>query len=278
MVRVLLLSLFALACPALAEESPLIIAHRGESSLAPENTLASMNLAWTLGDPGVELDYHLTADGRLAVIHDSDTRRTGDRALAVKDATFEQLQSIDVGRAKAARWAGERIPSLEQVIATLPEGGRMYIEIKTGPESVPALRKLLESCGKPASQFTVISFNSAAIAQVKQCMPRLQAFWISGLKQARNAGAWSPTLDELLATAKEIRADGLCIQGKSCVDQSFVTKIKAAGLLLNIWTIDTPQDVRRYLGYGVDSVTSNRAAWIREQLGIPGQKHATADR
>ena len=264
------LSLIALAAiPASAKEPPVIVAHRGESYLAPENTLMAVNLAWKLGVHTVEIDVHLTADGKLAVIHDADTKRCGDRNLVVRNTTFAELQQVDAGRWKDPKWAGERIPHLEQVLATVPAGRHLLIEVKVGPEAVPALRKALESCGKPASQFTIISFKAPVIAEVKKTMPGQRAFWISGLKQDKQTNAWTPTIEELLAAAKECRADGLCIQGKEPVDQAFVNKVKAAGLLLNVWTIDTPQEVQRYLGYGADTVTTNRATWIREQLTTP---------
>ena len=248
----------------------MIIAHRGESHLAPENTLAAVKLAWELGSQIVEIDIHLTADGQLAVIHDADTKRTGDKTLVVKDVTMEQLRQIDVGQKKDARWAGERIPTLEQVLATVPAGRKLLIEVKCGPEAAPALRKALESCGKPASQFTIISFKAPVIAEVKKTMPQQEAFWISGMKQDKQTGAWSPTLETVLATARECRADGVCIQAAAPVDQAFVSLIKSAGLKLNVWTIDTPKDAARYVGYGVDTVTTNRAAWMREQLGLAG--------
>ncbi len=268
MQRVTLLVLMSIALSVAAAE-PLIIAHRGESHLAPENTLAAVNLAWSLGSQTAEIDVHLTSDGRLAVIHDADTKRTGDRALVVKDSTFEQLQAVDVGRWKDPKWAGQRIPSLEQVLAEVPAGRNLLIEVKAGPEAVPALRKAIESCGKPANQFVVISFKAAVIAEVKKTLPRQKAFWISGLKQDKDTGAWSPTLDQLLATAREIRADGLCIQAQKPVDKAFVAGVKAAGLLLNVWTVDSPDDAKRLIACGVDSITTNRAAWMREQLAIP---------
>lgn len=246
----------------------MIVAHRGESNLAPENTLAAVKLAWDLGSQIAEIDIHLTADGQLAVIHDADTKRTGDKTVVVKDVTMEQLRQVDVGQKKDARFAGERIPTLEQVLATVPAGRKLLIEVKCGVEAVPALRKALESSGKPASQFTVISFKAPVIAEVKKTMPAQEAYWISGMKQDKQTGAWSPMLDTLLATAKECKADGLCIQGAAPVDQAFVDKVKSAGLKLNVWTIDTPKDAQRYIGYGIDTLTTNRAAWMREQLGL----------
>ena len=252
----------------------MIVAHRGESYLAPENTLAAIRLAWELGAQCVECDVHLTADGALAVIHNADTKHTGDKTLVVKDATFEQLQTVDVGQWKDAKWAGERIPAVKQVLATVPEGRQLLVEVKVGPEAVAPLLRAIESSGKPAGRFAVISFHTAVIAEVKKLAPSQQAFWISAFKQDKQTGAWSPTADQLFAAAKQCHADGLCLEAKAFVDPAFVAKVKNAGLLLNVWTIDTPEVVQRYLTYGVDSVTTNRAAWIREQLGLANRKQA----
>jgi glycerophosphoryl diester phosphodiesterase len=102
--------------------NPLIIAHRGESHDAPENTLASVCLAWERDDDAAEIDVHLTKDGRIVVIHDEHTWRTAHRFGKVANRTLEQLKRLDVGRYKGKRWAKERIPTLAEVLEIVPEG------------------------------------------------------------------------------------------------------------------------------------------------------------
>src|SRR5687767_10257607 len=95
-------------CPFVALGRMQFIAHRGASHDAPENTLAAVRLAWAQHADAVEVDVHLTRDGRLAVIHDPDTQRTAGVARVVAQSTLAELQLLDVGRWKASRFAGEK--------------------------------------------------------------------------------------------------------------------------------------------------------------------------
>src|SRR3954454_21771589 len=107
---------------------PEIVAHRGESADAPENTLAAFRLAWERNVPAIELDVHLTRDGALIVSHDANTLRTTATPKAIKESTLEELRSLDAGRWKGERWAGERMPTLAEALQTIPEGARCFIE------------------------------------------------------------------------------------------------------------------------------------------------------
>src|SRR5271170_7325637 len=89
-----------------------VIAHRGASYDAPENTLAAFRLAWQQGADGIEGDFYLTDDGEIVCLHDSDTGRTGDRKLSVGQSTLAQLRTVDVGVSKGEKFRGERIPTL----------------------------------------------------------------------------------------------------------------------------------------------------------------------
>src|SRR3954466_12398745 len=96
-----------------------IIGHRGASYDAPENTLSAVNLAWQQGADAVEVDVHLSRDGRVIVIHDDNTRKTAGLKRKVCDQTWSELQKLDAGKWKGANWKGERIPDLEQVLVTV---------------------------------------------------------------------------------------------------------------------------------------------------------------
>src|SRR5580704_16419303 len=120
-----------------------VIAHRGASFDAPENTLAAFRLAWKQGADGIEGDFYLTDDGEIVCLHDSDTGRTGDRKLSVGQSTLEQLRKVDVGISKGEKFRGERIPTLAEVLAIVPAGKRIFIEVKCGPQILPALKRNL---------------------------------------------------------------------------------------------------------------------------------------
>src|SRR5262245_7675146 len=139
-----------------------IVAHRGESADAPENTMAAFRLAWERKVDAIELDVHLTMDGQLAVIHDADTQRTAGVKKVIKDCTWNELRQLDVGRWRDERFAGEKLPRLEEVLAGIPAGMRCFIEVKVGPEAIPALVHAVEGClpQKSPEQFVIISFKA----------------------------------------------------------------------------------------------------------------------
>jgi glycerophosphoryl diester phosphodiesterase len=248
-------------------------AHRGESHDAPENTMTSFNLGWQRNDDACELDIHLTSDGKLIVCHDFDTERTSGKRvkLTLKEHTLDELRKIDVGSWKDAKFAGEKMPTLDEVLGSIPPGKRLFIEIKCGPEAVPALAAAIGRAGKTTRQTVIISFNADALAAAKKSLPQLKAYYLSSLKQDKQTKAWSPTVDELIAAAKQIGADGLDVQSKPPLDSQFVKKVKDAGLEMYAWTVDDPGEARRLVEYGVDGITTNRAAWMREQLWGAGE-------
>jgi glycerophosphoryl diester phosphodiesterase len=243
-------------------------AHRGESHDAPENTMASFNLGWKRDDDACELDIHLTSDGKLIVCHDFDTERTSGKTtnLILKDHPLDELRKIDVGSWKDPRFAGEKMPTLDEVLASIPAGKRLFIEIKVGPEAVPALAEAIAHADKKPEQTVIISFNADALAAAKKRLPNLKCYYLSSLKQDKQTKQWSPSVDEIIATAKKIGADGVDVQSKPPLDSQFVRKVKDAGLEMYAWTVDDPDEARRLIGYGVDGITTNRAAWLRQQL------------
>src|SRR5450631_4721748 len=107
-----------------------IVAHRGASADAPENTLAAFRLAWEQGADGIEGDFRLTAEGRIVCIHDEDTVRVAGSRHVVADASYNDLRALDVGSWKGKQWRSERIPLLEEVLADVPDGKQAFLELK----------------------------------------------------------------------------------------------------------------------------------------------------
>lgn len=260
------LPIAAMALVLAAGSVPEIVAHRGESHDAPENTMAAFRLAWERDVSAFELDVHLTADGRLAVIHDADTERTCGVKKVVKTTRWDELKDLDAGRWKGPQFAGERIPLLDDVLAALPAGRRCFIEVKVGPEAVPELVRVVKASGCANSQLVVISFKHETIAEVRKQLPDLQAYWLVSFKQNEQTKAWTPTVEDIIARAKEINAHGVNISYKGPIDEEFAAKVRAAGLKLLVWTVDDEAVARRMVALGVDGITTNKAQWMRQRL------------
>jgi glycerophosphoryl diester phosphodiesterase len=254
----------------LLSAGPELIAHRGESADAPENTMAAFRLAWERKVPAIELDVHLTKDGRLAVCHDFDTKRCAGVACKIRESLWDELKDLDVGRKFAAKYTGEKLPLLDDALATVPDGARCFIEIKCGPEAIPALTKVVADCGKRPEQLAVISFNADAVAEAKRQLPQLKAYYLSSFK---NSGTrWTPTAEQLIKQAKEINADGLDLAYRGPLDEAFVRRVRDAKLELYVWTVNDPDVARDLVKLGVDGITTDKAAWLREELAKPEEE------
>lgn len=268
MKRILVLLGTVVAClPTSAREPKVeIIAHRGASFDAPENTLAAIKLAWEQGADACEFDVWLSRDGQIVLIHDRDTKRVAGLDRPVVEQTYAELRRLDVGRWKQERFAGERIPLLAEVLATVPAGKRVFIEVKCGPEIVPELTRVLTASPLAREQVAVISFHEEVIAAWKKRRPDWQAYWVVNIDPKKRK---QPTLAEnLIQIAKTIGADGLDLSAHSNLDSAFAKKVQAAGLTLYVWTVNDVQVARRMLDLGVAGITTDRPGWLRQQLRL----------
>lgn len=261
MNRILTACLTLIATPAFA--APFLVAHRGASKEAPENTLPSFNLAWKQGADAIEGDFHLTRDGKIVCIHDYDTARVSGSKRIVKDSTLEELRALDAGAWFKPEWKGTRLPTFAEVAATVPAGRKFYVEVKCGPEIIPALLKGIADSGLTASQIVVISFNAPVIQELEKQAPGFKTCWLSSFKKE---SPLDPAIGEVLATLRDIKADGFSSRADERLDAGFIQAVRDAGFEYHCWTVDEPEIARRFLGLGALSITTNRPAFLRESL------------
>jgi len=244
----------------------LVVAHRGASFDAPENTLSAFELAWEQLADVIEGDFYLTGDGQIVCIHDDTTERVGGKIVQVAESTYGELKEIDVGSWKDPKFADQRIPLLQDVLQTIPDGKQIFIEIKCGPEIVPALKKRLTRSKIPPSQASIISFQKEVIAAAKKAMPERQAFWLISFDHHKETG-WQPTVEHVIATAKAINADGVDVQAiTEVVNSDFVAACRDAALGVHVWTVDEGDIASHFQQLGVDSITTNRPDFLRKVL------------
>ena len=237
-------------------KKPAIIAHRGASLYAPENTLAAFHLAWQQGAEGIECDVHQTKDGSIVCIHDSDTSRVSQESLIVAETNLNDLKRIDIGSWKGENWKGEPVPTLDEVLQSVPEGKQIYIEIKTDKSILEAFYQILDRALCATEQISVIAFDAEVIGQLKIDRPQLKAYWLTDFKDDET-GEWGPDLNQISDTLKALKADGLGAQNHEAVDQTFVDTLLQNDFDLNVWTIDDLDEARRYRDLGVTSISTN---------------------
>jgi glycerophosphoryl diester phosphodiesterase len=246
---------------------PEIIAHRGASWDAPENTLASIQLAWAMDADAVEFDIFLTADGEIVAFHDRTTQRIAGRDRPVEEQTLAELRELDYGAWKGPQWAGERIPTLAEVLSTLPRGKRMVVEPKTDVRIVRPMLEVFDRIEHHPHQLVVISFHFEVVAETKRLRPRTPALYLEGFHRDEATGEWSPTMAELVERAVAANLDGLNLrfQGPATVAED-VALIRRAGLGYYVWTVNDLDDAQRALELGVDGLTTDRPSWMKKQL------------
>jgi glycerophosphoryl diester phosphodiesterase len=252
------------------KKMPAYIAHRGASWLAPENTLASVKLAWELGADAAEIDVYLSADERLVVIHDKDTKRISGVDLKVEQTVSPELRKLDAGRYKSEKYSGEKIPFLEEIIATIPEGKTLYVEVKSDSRILPHLVKTIKSGGKQ-KQIILISFNFEVVSDFKRLMPNVPTYWLVGARKDKETQKVLPYEETLIGAAKKAGLEGLAVQYNP-LTADFVKAVRAAGLDIYPWTINDPNEAIRMFEMGITHITTDRPEWLKEQVQALQQK------
>lgn len=246
---------------------PLIGAHRGGARDAPENTLAAFAEGIERGADLIELDVHLSRDGELVVIHDHTVDRTTDGSGAVHDLTLAELQRLDAGGWFAPRFAGERIPSLAEVVAAVDRRAGLAIELKGWPAAATdladAVVALLEQT-RTVETTLVIAFDHWAAQRVKERNP--------AIKTAINYHA---RLVDPLHAGRAAGADVLNQAWLFC-DRAFCQQAHAAGFAVQCLA-PTPALAWALARNGVDIIDSDEPdlAKAASRAGAPRPEGAT---
>jgi glycerophosphoryl diester phosphodiesterase len=228
---------------------PKVIAHRGASADAPENTLGAFQLALDHGADGIELDVMLSKDEQLVVIHDDTIDRTTNGSGIVRDMTLEELKSFDAGK-------GEEIPSLREVFSQFGGQCLINVELKNYSslfDSLPIKVALLVREYDLVESVLVSSFNPFNLPRFRR---RLPGVTLGLLTQPGQVKHWIWRL---------FRYDALHPHF-SDVDNGLVSALHARNCQLNTWTVDDSDEIRRLAGLGVDSIITNMPRLAKEVL------------
>ncbi len=244
---------------------PLLLAHRGASAEAPENTLAAFRLAMDEGADGLELDVWRCGSGEVVVHHDRDARRSAGSALRLDRAPWNDLRRLDVGAWKGERFEGERIPLLEEVLAALP-AALVNVELKS--QGWPDLRlatavaKLLDRLGA-GSRCLVSSFEPALLAAFRLRAPRVATGLLVEAPRCLEGRAW----DARARLVPRVLGVGAIHPPANQVTAKRMAAWRRERLLVNVWTVDAPGEARRLAALGVDALVTNRPAELHAALG-----------
>ncbi len=248
-----------------------IVAHRGASHDAPENTLAAFRLAWEQQADGIEGDFYLTKDRQIVCIHDADTERTAGVRGKVESMTLEQLRKLDAGSWKGERWKGEPIPTFDEVYQAVPDDRLFVIELKSKTKIVPVLAERLRSLDPGGRRLLIITFDQATARACHEQIPDVPVQWLTSFKRSGPDGTWRPTAESVAKTVRQTGAQGVGMKGeREVIDEAFIATLRARGCAkFHVWTIDSPDDARFFRELGADAITTNRPAVIRAAIETP---------
>jgi glycerophosphoryl diester phosphodiesterase len=223
----------------------MVIAHRGASTYAPENTLAAFDLALRMEAHHIELDVDMTSDGHLVVIHDDTVDRTTNGSGPVASHTLAALRALDAGSWFGAQFAGERIPTFGEVLARYKGRAHLHIEIKG--RSPLLSRRTADAIREHGmeGQVTVTSFQGARLEEMRACAPALPTGWL-----VREAS------DPIIVQARAMGATQLCPHARA-VTPELVRRLHTEGFVVRVWGVATEELMQQVVQAGADGMTVN---------------------
>jgi glycerophosphoryl diester phosphodiesterase len=230
----------------------IICAHRGASGRAPENTLAAIRLAMAMGAEMCELDVQQTADDHLVVMHDDTLDRTTNGKGNLWEMTLAELQQFDAGSWYHRRFAGEKLPTLEQVLALVRGRMALNLEVKIHGHECNVAQLVADAIRREkfASACIVTSFDWRVIDEIKSLAPELKAGYIFGRREFQ---------PEVFNGSVEYLSSHY-----SLVHAAFLARAHAAGKKVLVWTVNYKWLMRRLLKLGVDGIITNYPDRLRE--------------
>ncbi|MFD1334484.1 glycerophosphodiester phosphodiesterase [Oceanobacillus iheyensis] len=240
------------------------VAHRGASGHAPENTIAAFDKAFQMKSDFIEIDVQMTADGKLIAIHDTTVNRTTDGTGSVSDYTLEEIQQLDAGSWFGEEFAGEQIPTFEEILDKYRGKIGILIELKS-PELYPGMeQKVAEALkernmDKPRNgKIIVQSFNHESVQLSKELLPRIPHGVLAGM-------SWADVTDEELeefATYADYFNPNMNIANEDLID-------RVHGKDMKMWpyTVRTQEQADRLLDLKVDGIITDFPEYVHRHPG-----------
>ena len=227
---------------------PIILAHRGASAHAPENTLGAFELALAQNADAIELDVKLSADGQAVVIHDPTVDRTTSGHGRVKDLSLAQLRSLDAGSFFSEKYKGEKIPTLEEVFETV--GKRTFINVELTNYNTPR-DQLVETVCMLVKKFSLqkhilfSSFFASNLSRARAYLPGVPRglLALNGL-----LGAWARSFGFAFGRYHALHPN------LKDVTQQQVQRVHRLQRRIHVWTVNAAEDMRRLFHWGVDAI------------------------
>jgi glycerophosphoryl diester phosphodiesterase len=234
-------------------EGFIVIAHRGASRAAPENTLSAMKKAIEFGADYAECDVFQTKDGEIVLFHDEEMERTTGKEGMIWEYALAELKELEVGSWFSEEFRGEPIPTLREVVRLVKGNIKLNIEVKVSGKDPDIAQKVVDIIRSEdfEKECMVTSFEKPVIEKVKEIAPDLATGFIFDEEHPPDifAGNW-----EIVCSKRNI------------VDEEFVQKAKQSGKKLFVWTVNYPEEMRKFIDLGVDGIITDVPDILKEVL------------
>jgi len=245
----------------------LVVAHRGADAVAPENTMEAYRLAVEMGADAVELDVHLTADGKLALMHDETVERTTDLTGSIASMTMKQLRTADAGYRFEApdgsfpfRGKGLKVPTLPEVLEWLPAGTGLVVEVKARAATAPTIAALRGSGVREAGAVSIISFDERVIEESRELDPEIPTGYLLVPSQPIEAA--------LVYAVEHGHAAVHPWDGDLGLDPSSILQVAAAyGRLMGCYVVNDPERMQQLAALGLWGFVTDAPDVGRQALG-----------
>ena len=236
------------------KKATLVVAHRGASGHAPENSLSSMKKAIEMRAEFSELDVQETKDGKIILLHDKTLERTGKQDLNIWELNYDELKDIEVGEWFAEEFKGEPIPTLEEVINLVKGKMKLNIELKANKHEKMLAERALQVVvdNDFLDQVVFTSFKFDEIRKIRELNNDAKVGYIFS-KMPKDIDVFSEDVHML------------SVRG-NLVDEEFMSKAKAAGKEVAVWTVNKEEDMKKLIALNVDAIITDYPDVLRNVL------------
>ena len=263
--------------PTLNPADIMVIAHRGAAGNAPENTLAAIEEALRQGAVAIEVDLHQSADGVVVAIHDDTVDRTTNGEGKVGDLTIAQLKALDAGGWFDSKFAGERIPTLEEVLRAVPEETALILEVKGGNGTYPGIESRIIGALRQAGRLNVIlkSFSIEVLAAFERLDPDYGRLYVF----SAHIPFLNLIVDDWLRIGNAFDQNVSWLQKHSSfITEGFVRRAQGRGIQVVAWNVHDPAKMREMIDLRVDAIETDYPGLLKSLLADTAKPPAHAAR
>jgi glycerophosphoryl diester phosphodiesterase len=228
--------------------------------------MAAVELAWQQNADAVEVDVHLSKDKNIVVVHDRSAKRTGGLNKKISELNLHELKELDFGSWKGAGWSGEKIPLLRDVMESVPEGKRLFVEVKCGTEIIEPLEDLLSQNIIPSKNIFIMHFNLHTLLRIKTKLPLYDILWLYEFFPFSMSYQKRKILSTVKDHAKKHDLTGINIENKPKFDKEFIQRCRENNLKTYCWVVNDAARAKYLLDSGIDGITTDRPGWLKSEL------------